>query len=156
MATRTMPFCCEKGSSSLRLASDSGIEVARAEDAEEIHAALLANFDVYIDQVQPLEETREAAALGTILLVRDGERIAALLYYDRAGLSTRFRYWFVLPEYRTEGYGDRLIRRYFHDCAECRRFILWVHESNSRAIPIYRWYGYKADSIVDVVFIKRQ
>ena len=136
--------------------TDSGVEVARAGDAEQIHAALLANFDVYIDQLPPLEETREAAASGTILLLRDGSRMAALLYYDRAGLSTRFRYWLVLPEYRTKGYGDRLIRRYFHDCAECRRFLLWVHESNSRAIPIYRWYGYKADSIVDVVFIKRQ
>jgi len=42
--------------------TDSGVEVARAGDAEQIHAALLANFDVYIDQLPPLEETREAAA----------------------------------------------------------------------------------------------
>jgi hypothetical protein len=145
--------------------ADSGIEVARIEDAEEIHAALLANFDVYEDQIPSLEEIREAAASGTILLVREEDRIAALHYYIRTGLTSRSRYWLVLPEYRTRGtnktiarstYGYRLFRRYLNDCLGCRRSIVWVNERNSRARQIYSWYGYKEDSIVDMVMIKRR
>lgn len=132
------------------------VELARAEDAAEIQDVLLANFDPYLDQIPPIAETRQAAASGTVLLIRAGGRIAALLYYDRTGWTTHLRYWLVLPDHQTEGFaGDRLIRRYFRDCAGCRRFLLWVHERNTRVVPIYRWYGYKTDSLIDAVFLKR-
>lgn len=144
-----------QGASSADTAADPDIAVAGPGDAEDIHAAIQTNFDVFMDQIPGVDEIRRAAAAETILIARADGRIAALLYYDRAGLTTVFRYWFVLPEYRTTGWGDKLIRRYFRDTAECRRSILWVHERNSRAIPIYRWYGYKPDSVIDVVMIKR-
>jgi GNAT superfamily N-acetyltransferase len=134
---------------------DHNVETAQEQDAESIQTALAVNFDPYADQLPPLEEIGQAATRGTILLIRDAGRIAALLYYDRRGITTAFRYWLVLPDYRTQGFSDMLIRRYFQDCAGCRRSVLWVHESNSRAILIDKWYGYRPDSIVDVVLIKR-
>jgi hypothetical protein len=33
---------------------------------------------------------------------------------------------------------------------------LWVQETNQRAVPIYRWYGYQPDSTVDTILIKRR
>ncbi len=134
--------------------TDSEVEVAHESDAEAIHEAIAAEFDAYSEHIPPVEEIRNAISLGTILLVRDAGRLAALLHYDRAGLTTVFRYWIVRPEYRHTGAGDKLIRRYFRDCADCRRSLLWVKDTNRRAIPIYRWYGFAPDSMTDVVLTK--
>jgi len=134
---------------------DRLVKTAQPRDAEAVLAAIQGHFDPYCEHFPPLAEIREAIARGTILVIRDGPRLAALLYYDRTGLTTNFRYWIVEPGYRRHAYGDRLIRRYFRDCAGCRRSVLWVEETNARAIPVHRWYGYQPDSVIDVILIKR-
>jgi hypothetical protein len=136
---------------------DSEIEAAQEEDAAEILAALASNFDEYSDQIPSIDEIRRAAAAGTILVARDAGRVAALYYYDRSGLSSVARYWLVLPEYRGKRLlGDKVLRRYFQESAACKRRIVWVHEDNSPVLTIYQWYGYKLDSIVDIILIKRR
>ena len=135
---------------------DPEIEVARESDAQAILDAIGENFDAYAEHIPTIQEIRTAASLGTILLARDAGRVAAILYYDHSGLTSMLRYWLVLPEYRSLGLGDKLMRRYFQDCAGCRRSVLWVRETNRRAVPIYRWYGYQPDSTVDTILIKRR
>jgi GNAT superfamily N-acetyltransferase len=135
---------------------DPEVEVAQASDAQPVLDAIAENFDPYAEHFPAIEEIRQALSLGTILLARDAGRVAAMLYYDRSGLTSMLRYWLVLPAYRRHGLGDKLMRRYFQDCAGCRRFILWVQETNQRAVPIYRWYGYQPDSTVDTILIKRR
>lgn len=132
------------------------VELAQEADAQAILEVIAENFDPYAEHIPAIEEFRQAVSLRTILLARDGRRVAGLLYFDRSGLTSMLRYWLVLPEYRRHGLGDTLMRRYFRDCPACRRFVLWVHESNHRALAIYRWYGYQPDSIVDAILIKRR
>lgn len=129
------------------------IEDAREDDAPAIAALLQEHFDLYAEHLPDVAHLRRAAADGTVLVVRDGERLAAYFIYDRSGLTTNFRYWSVLPEYRSLGYGDLLMKRYFQKCADCRRSLLWVRDTNTPAIRIYRWYGYKPDLTIDEVFV---
>ena len=135
---------------------DPEVEVAEERDAEDVRAVIANGFDEFVDQIPSIAEIRRAASLGTILLVRDSGRIAGLLFYDRVGQTTVCRYWVVRPEYQGRGRDVKLMRRYWQDCRECRRFMLWVRQSNSHALLIYKWYGYKLDSIIDVVMIKRR
>jgi len=134
---------------------DPAVEASTERDTAAVLELLEASFDPYADQIPEVDEIAQAAAQGRILVARDAERIAALLYYDRFGLTTWSRYWLILPEYRTQGLNFKLMERYFQECAGCRRAILWVHESNQRAALIYKWYGYRPDAIVDIVLIKR-
>jgi hypothetical protein len=135
---------------------NSEIEVAQEQDAAPILAALSSNFDEYSDQFPSIDEIRKAVAAGTVLVIRQAGRVAALLYYDRYGLTSAVRYWLVLPEYRGQRLlGDKLLRRYLQESAACKRSILWVHEDNHPVLTIHQWYGYKLDSMVDIVLLKR-
>ncbi|MGA2328506.1 MAG: GNAT family N-acetyltransferase [Bryobacteraceae bacterium] len=137
------------------VAPNPEVEVAQESDAEAILDAITATFDAYADHIPGIEEIRRAASLGTILLGRDAGRLAAVLYYDRCGVTSLLRYWLVLPDHPRSSLGDKLMGRYFQECAGCRRSVLWVQETNQRAIAIYRWYGYKPDSTVDAILIQR-
>jgi ribosomal protein S18 acetylase RimI-like enzyme len=130
------------------------VEEASARDAEAVLALLHEHFDVYSEHLPSLEDIRRTAAAGSLLVIRDENRLAAFFYYDRAGLTANFRFWIVLPPYRSLGYGDLLMRRYLQKCADCRRSLLWVRETNTAAIRVYRWYGYKPDSTIDEIFIR--
>jgi RimJ/RimL family protein N-acetyltransferase len=138
-------------------APDPEVETGRPDDAPEILAALANNFDAYSDQIPSLSEIRDAAAAGTIALVRAEGRIAALYYYDRAGLTCQARYWLVLPEFRSRrALGDKVLRRFLAACADAKRCILWVHQENRPVLAVYRWYGFAADGLVDTILIHRR
>ena len=131
------------------------VQVAGEADAAEILAAITANFDVYAEHIPLLQEVRQAAAAGGLLVAREGGALAGILYYDRTGFTTLLRYWLALPGFRGRGHADALMWRYLRECAACRRFLLWVQETNARAMALYRGYGYNADSIADVILMKR-
>jgi GNAT superfamily N-acetyltransferase len=134
---------------------DAPIQIAGETDAAEIVHALNSQFDPLSEHLPEVDEVAQAAASGAVLTIRDGGALAALLYYDRSGLTTTCRYWLAMPGYLGLGYAELLMERYFQVCAACRRFLLWVRQGNRAAIPLYRAYGYTEDSMVDVILLRR-
>ena len=118
-------------------------------DTLEIHRLIAMHFDEHAEHLPAREEVEGAIRARTILVVRRGAAIAALLYYDRVGVTSTLRYWFVSSDFRGEGLGAGLIRRHFHDCHEQRRFLLWVDTANCNAIARYQHYGYTSDGVFD-------
>jgi hypothetical protein len=131
----------------------SDVENARPEDAPEILRLLNDNFDVYSDQIPTLAQIHRAIASCNILVLREGAIIGGLFYYESLGLTTHARYWLALPGYRERAMD--LIHHYFKNCASHRRFVLWVHDDNERIHRIHRLLGYKPDSIIDTVWMKK-
>jgi hypothetical protein len=137
------------------VSGDTDVGIASEAEAPQILAAMETHFDEYSDRIPPLEQIRAAAAAGTILAARDGKRLAGFYYYDRTGLTTEARFWLVLPEYRDNPLiGSRLLRRYLQITADCRRAVLWVHESNRQILRMYARHGYTPDGIVDIVLVR--
>jgi GNAT superfamily N-acetyltransferase len=125
------------------------------EDAPLVQQAIASQFDAYAEHIPGVEEVRQAAEAGSILIVRDGGQLAALLYYDRTGLTTTCRYWLAMPAFRGCGYAEMLMERYFEETTSCPRSLLWVQEKNRAAIPLYEAYGYKADGLAYAILIHR-
>ena len=132
----------------------AGSRRATPRDVAEVHRHLWENFDPRAEHLPSLAEVEGAAGLGTVLLAERGSETGALLWYDRVGLTTTLRYWLVLENFCRMGLGDLLLRGYLEECAECRRFLLWVESDNSPAQRHYRHYGYQADRVSDQIMMR--
>lgn len=128
---------------------------ANPADAPAVLDAIATHFDRYAEHIPDLHDIEQAVARGTVLLARADGRLAAVLYYDRVGVTTTLRYWLALPGFRGQGHAERLMRAYFRACADSRRFLLWVEGRNQRAQALYLHHGYSTVPTIDVILRKR-
>ncbi len=134
---------------------DEGVRYAGAGEAAAVYEIIKAHFDARAEHIPSWEEISAAIGRQSVVIADGRGETAAVLFYDRTGVSTVLRYWLVLPPFRRQGYGDKVLRRYFADCAGCRRFMLWVQCSNNPAIRHYTHYGYRPDGVLDRI-LRRQ
>ena len=138
---------------SLSVRQGAGIDVAAKGEAPEILRLIEASFDRFADQLPTLYEIEAAIAARQILIIRQNEQIAALLFFETQGLTSTIRYWLVAAPFHSHGLGSTLIRHYFSSQPAVRRFILWVTATNQNAIQKYQHYGYAPDGLVDHVLV---
>lgn len=140
-------------------APDPEIVLAGEGDGAALAAMLEAELDRFSEQIPDADEMARAASERKILIIRSGIRtgqaIAGMLFYEVTGQSSLLRHWVVDPAYRDQRIGARLMRRYFAECKDVRRFLLWVISDNHNAIDRYRHYGYQQDGLIDQVLIRR-
>jgi GNAT superfamily N-acetyltransferase len=96
---------------------------------------------------------RQAILSRQILAAKCEGQLAALLFFETQGFSSTLRYWAVAEAYRARRLGAALMRQYFSDQSQVRRFLLWVEANNQNAIEKYQHYGYAPDGLLDLVFI---
>jgi len=136
-------------------APDPEVVLAGPGDAAALAAMLEAALDRHAEQIPDQDEMARAASDRQVLVVRSGAEIAGLLFFEVTGQSSLLRHWLVAPAHRDQRIGARLMRRYFADCKDVRRFLLWVISDNHNAIDRYRHYGYQQDGLIDQVLIRR-
>jgi len=126
-----------------------------AGDTAAVSAFLEGLLDPYRDAIPDEAEIREAAERGNLLLVRRGESLGGILWFETTGISSHLRYWYVHDGFRGQGIGAHLMRQFLHLCRQCRRVIAWVAKENADAIAKYCHYGFRPDTIVDHILIRR-
>lgn len=135
--------------------SEPDVAFAGPADVEAVAAFLNRLLDPYTDQIPNEDEIREAASRRNIILVRRGESVSGLLLFETMGITSHLRYWYVDGGARNQGIGARLIRRFLHLSSGSKRVILWVVSDNSDAIAKYRRYGFRPETLVDRIMIRR-
>lgn len=133
---------------------DTNITFARPEDGRAIHQFLAEQLDKFAEQLPEPEEIQTAVTKCNILLARRGEVFGGILFFETTGLSTVLRYWFVNPEFHSQGIGSRLIKTFFYLCKDSRRVTLWVISDNNNAINKYKHYGFRQDPMWTLVLVK--
>lgn len=127
---------------------------AGIEDTAAIHQFMVERLDKYSEQIASQNEIMLAIGQKNILLLKFENEIAGLLIFEKNGHTSHLREWLVNEKYRGMKTGSKLMKRYFFECNDCKRFILWVKEKNEDAINKYFHYGYKFDNLVDKIFLK--
>jgi GNAT superfamily N-acetyltransferase len=135
--------------------SEPDVAFAGPADVAGVAAFLDRLLDPYTDQIPDEDEILEAASRGNLILVRRGDRVGGLLLFETLGITSHLRYWYVDDGARNQGIGARLIRRFFRLSSGCKRLILWVAAGNSDAIAKYRHYGFRPETLVDRIMIRR-
>lgn len=147
-------------------APDPEVVFASRDDAAALAGMLETALDRHAEQIPDEDEMTRAVSDRKVLVVRSGPAIgeaesrgvgsiAGLLFFERTGQSSLLRHWLVDPAHRDQRIGARLMRRYFADGKDVRRFLLWVISDNHNAIDRYRHYGYQQDGLIDQVLIRR-
>ena len=124
-------------------------------DVAAVMAFLDRLLDPFTDQIPDEDEIREAASRRNIILVRRGDSVGGLLLFETMGVTSHLRYWYVDDKALNQGIGARLIRQFFRLSSGSRRVILWVVGDNSDAIAKYRHYGFRPETLVDRIMIRR-
>jgi ribosomal protein S18 acetylase RimI-like enzyme len=138
-------------------APDPEVGFASRDDGAALAGMLEAALDRHAEQIPGADEMAKAASERKVLVIRAAPvgAIAGLLFFEVTGQSSLLRHWLVDPAHRDRRIGARLMRRYFADCKDVRRFLLWVISDNHNAIDRYRHYGYQQDGLIDQVLIRR-
>ena len=137
--------------------ADPEVELASRDDGAALAGMLEAALDRHAEQIPDADEMAKAAEERKVLVIRAAPAgaIAGMLFFEATGQSSLLRHWLVDPAHRDRRVGARLMRRYFADCKDVRRFLLWVISDNHNAIDRYRHYGYQQDGLIDQVLIRR-
>ncbi len=134
---------------------DTQIRFAQHDHAKELYGLIQKYFDRYSEQLPSPEEINEWISAQRILISMEGEEISGFVVFDIQGLTSILRYWLVLPAYRNKKIGSVLLRRFFYECRNTRRQLLWVLGDNENAIKRYRHYGFETEELCDYIMIKK-
>jgi RimJ/RimL family protein N-acetyltransferase len=133
---------------------DERVVVATRCDAPDVLHFLEALLEPHADQIPELDELELAADRRTVFIVRDGDAVAGVLFFELHGQTAILRYWWIGSQYRGQGIGAMLIRAMFRACAATRQTLLWVVDDNVDAITKYEHYGFRRDGLVDHIMIR--
>lgn len=123
------------------------------EDVQAVADLLDDSFDYYAEQLPAIHEIEAAINHRQILVMKQLQTLAGLLFFETQGVASTIRYWTVAEEFRARRYGSALMRAYLAAHAAVRRFNLWVKADNQPAILRYQHYGYAPDKLVDWVLV---
>jgi ribosomal protein S18 acetylase RimI-like enzyme len=136
-------------------APDPAVEFAAPADLPAAAAFLARLLDPYTDHIPDDDELRDAALRRTLLLVRRGDSIGGILLFENTGITSHLRYWYVGEGFRNQGIGARLIREFFRLSAAAKRIILWVVRDNTDAIAKYHHYGFRPETLIDRIMLRK-
>ena len=128
-----------------------GVILAHRCDVMAVMGLLEDAFDRYAKQLPEPGEIELAAQASEILLLKCGETLAGLLFFETRGVTSTLRFWAVAQAFRSACVGSTLIRHYLSTHPEVRRFVLWADADNRDLIEKYRHYHYVEDGVVDYV-----
>jgi len=144
-----------ENSEKLEGGEDPRVTFATVSDVPAVRTFLVQLLDRFADQIPEEDELQIAAASGSILMVRRQEGLGGLLIFDRTGLTTTLRYWYVSPECRGQGIGAQLICTFFRLSHAGRRIILWVADDNKGSIAKYSHYGFQMEPLTDRIMTRK-
>lgn len=138
-----------------KIEPSSGIVYSDVNHVQEINTLLNQYFDVRAEQLPYLDELKEYALNNNILMYLEGNVVAGFVIFEKNNATLYLRYWFVHPEYRNRKIGSKLLRQFFYLGNNSRKQILWVITTNENAIKRYKYYGFKDDNLLDVIYCNK-
>lgn len=126
---------------------------AELSDVYEVEKIIYENMNPLCEQIPDIEEIASAIYNRQILVARSNLEIAAILFFERKGISSTLRFWAVRKKYQGQGFGKMVYERYISTNADARRWLLWVRDDNLKVKQIYQRYGMNFDDLYDSVWV---
>jgi acyl carrier protein len=137
----------------LQYVSTNNIKNPIDSDYNEIKNILETNFNVFSERIPDINELKSLE--NSTYLIKRNKQIAALLISEKKGKTEELRYWVVLTEYRSMGYGSDLMKYFLNLNKETLRFTLWVDIRNIDAIEKYKYFQFKKDKLINKIYINK-
>lgn len=122
----------------------------------ELQSLFLKYFNKFAEQIPTWNELEKMVQAGNVYYYSDNTDIQGFIIFERSGIISHLRYWFVHPEYRGKKIGSQLMNLFFTKFEEVRREIFWVIDTNENAIKRYKHFGYLEEKIYNIVLINKK
>ena len=123
-------------------------------EVHKVDEIIRENMNPLCEQIPDIEETADAVKNHQILVMRHKSDVAAVLYFERKGVSTILRFWATRKKYHGRGFGGKLYERYLASNADAQRWLLWVRDDNLKVKQIYQKYGMTYENLHDEVWLR--
>jgi acyl carrier protein/GNAT superfamily N-acetyltransferase len=130
----------------------SKVQHPEVADFETIILYLEKTFDKHTERIPNNAKLRLLQE--SCYIIKEKGKIAAVLITEIKGKNQELYFMVTLPEYEGKGYGS-ILMTHILNLPDIQRWIIWVDDSNKRAIEWYYKIGYKKDKLVNNIYINK-
>lgn len=120
-----------------------------------IQNMMMETFDLISDKIPSKEELEKLIEQKCILKYSVDDKIRGFLIYEHQGIRSYLRMLCIQEDFRGQGIGKILLKRYFMlEANNTELFYLWVDSENLDAIGLYEKNGYISDGLKQYIYIR--
>lgn len=123
-------------------------------DIDYIRSTIVTSFDPMSERPPHREKISTAVENKSIFKVDLGGELKGFYWAEIRGVVSELRYIYVSPDSRGGGLGRALLEHHLVSSKAQKKNQLWVLGENSRAISMYKSFGYSFEGLENLVFAK--
>lgn len=137
----------------LNTTNSPNLKVANTDESIEVYDQLYKYFDPLAEQLPDKSDIINLSKNENILIYKMDNKVVGFIIYQLNGLTLYLRYWFVAEEFRDRKIGSTLFNYFLSKGRGAKRHLLWVIQTNKKALLRYKHYGFKEEKMFNYVLI---
>ncbi|WET00151.1 GNAT family N-acetyltransferase [Chryseobacterium arthrosphaerae] len=113
-------------------------------------------FNKFAEQIPTQAELQKMIRQEDVYYYSDDSEIQGFIIFEKAGITSHLRYWFVSPDHRSKKIGSKLMEVFFTKFEDVKREIFWVIDTNENAIKRYKHFGFVEEKMYNVVLLNKK
>ncbi len=131
------------------------ITFAINEDIDSLLKMFNSAFDPVSERIPTREQLKKYIGEKSVLVCKKQDKIAGFAVVEIQKKSMYLKHLLTNPSFRRQGVAEKLLNKAFFLSKECIRFMLWVIDSNTPAINLYKKFGYDFEALSNFTFVSK-
>ncbi len=132
---------------------DDDVTFAELEDIDCLFDMFNAAFDPVSERIPTKEQLKKYIKQKAVLICRKQRRIAGFAVVEIQKKTMYLKHLLTNSDFRRQGIAEKILKKAFFLSKGCIRFILWVIDSNTPAISLYKKFGYNFETLSNYTFV---
>ena len=112
-------------------------------------------FNKFAEQIPTRRELQKMIEKKDVYYYSDDYEIQGFIIFEKNGITSHLRYWFVSPDHRGKKIGSKLMDVFFTKFEDVKREIFWVIDTNENAIKRYKHFGFVEEEMYNIVLLNK-
>lgn len=113
-------------------------------------------FNKFAEQIPTQRELQKMIKQKDVYYYSDDSEIQGFIIFEKNGITSHLRYWFVSPDHRSKKIGSKLMDVFFTKFEDVKREIFWVIDTNENAIKRYKHFGFIEEEMYNIVLLNKK
>lgn len=135
---------------------EDDIAFAGLEDIDCLFDMFNAAFDPISERIPEKKQLEKYIEQKAVLVCRKQGQVAGFAVADIQKKTMYLKHLLTSPDFRRQGIAEKILKKAFFLSKHCIRFILWVIDSNTPAINLYKKFGYSFETLSNYTFVSKK
>lgn len=135
---------------------DNDVTSAELEDADCLLEMFNAAFDPISERIPAKKQLKKYIKQKDVFICKKQGRIAGFAVVEIQKKTMYLKHLLTNPDFRRQGIAEKILKKALFLSKGCIRFILWVIDSNTPAISLYKKFGYNFETLSNYTFVLKK